>query len=183
MKQILISLKPNWWNMIASGEKKYEFRGKNFRKVVEHIREMQKTDIEMHPYKRDTGKFIAPKDVWFYVYESNGKKHKQKREVCFGKVNSVDVYEGRGKVVGKFRVGMVYDDVKPYDFMREEFKRIGFDETKHKYAIEIDKVEVFDKPKELNDFVNYNLSMKAIADVPVTRPPQSFMYIWEVDNE
>lgn len=176
-KALLISLYAKWWREIESLRKTLEFRGENFRKVVEYILEQRKLG----------------KDVKFYIYESKGKKLSCKE--CMDKELVIQSdcyeckkllggkYEGIGKVVGYITIGEVYDlnEYLTQNLTPLGWYEMGLDLQKHKYAFEIKDLVVYDTPKELNKFVNYNLSEKAIADVPVTKAPQSFMYVREVE--
>ena len=141
MKSILLSIKPKYVELIASGQKTIEVR---------------KT---------------APKEVPFkcYIYESrNGGhrcKHCNEKDSCYSYApKNVGCYNGRGKVIGEFICDKV--DEYPYDYCdgvdidddtiletaidREDINIYAKGKTL--YGWHISDLKIYDKPRELSEF-------------------------------
>ena len=91
-RAVMIAIQPKWAKMIIDGEKTFEFRN-----------------------------YAIPKGTKVYLYESLGKKHKEKEiQYPYGEVLGWEwVHEGKGKVVAEFVVGECYDWENDFD---EELK-------------------------------------------------------------
>lgn len=153
MKAILISIKPQWVAKILNGEKTIEIRKK------------------------------FPKDFvgWVYIYCTKDKKYANL-------INRGGFLTGM--VVARFwcdKVEEIKTDYAPRDNFFKEccltptelFDYIGHSKW---YAIHITKLEIFDKPKELNEFVPYRLSQSnykpfPICDFRLTNASQSWQYV------
>lgn len=200
MKSIMISIKPKWCALIMNGEKTIEVR-KN-KALASAIQKL----INDNGYA----------DI--YVYCSKDKKHKLEYcdigNGCWCANDGGDYYNG--KVVFKFRCYKV-EEIPNYGLARRsEIMMEGLlkksclnlqelnEYAPHKeyeddsiYAIHISDLEIFDKPKELNEF---NPLKKTECDVckrrngiiycptryenigsgcirPLTKAPQNFCYI------
>ena len=178
MKSVLISIRPQWVEKIASGKKTIEVR---------------KT---------------APKEVPFkaYIYESrNGGhrcKHCNEKDSCYSYApKNVGCYNGRGKVIGEFicnnasELDYVYYWNNGYEFETCLTYRQVADYGKGKtlYGWHISDLKIYDKPKELSEFYTkkkcnsckksgyestacmYDEDCK--VPMSITRPPQSWMYV------
>lgn len=185
MKSVLIAIRPQGVEKIASGQKTIEVR---------------KT---------------APKEVPFkaYIYESrNGGhrcKHCNEKDSCYSYApKNVGCYNGRGKVIGWFICDKV--DEYPYDYCdgvdidddtiletaidREDINIYAKGKTL--YGWHISDLKIYDKPRELSEFrkpcdrfldcctcrrLVRNEYMS--CDNQITRPPQSWMYIEDLGEE
>lgn len=184
-KAILISIKPKYVAKILNGEKTIEVR-KN-KALASAIQKLI-----------DENGFVE-----FYVYCTKSSlkvsgKHGYKKEfvVCGNVVN--------GKVAFKFRCYKVEEiswQIGVYELEQQWFSDfldkccLGFVELKNYlnkkngYAIHINDLEIFDKPKELNEFYkvghyedisDYFTDEKQINSkwcIPLKKAPQNFCYM------
>ena len=176
MKQLMITVKPEYLVDILNGNKTLELRT------------------------------YIPKDFvgWVNVYCGKGKPYLYKLDdngnyyITNVKVNN-EIYILNGKVVCRFwfdeHIAYKYyeDDnsyfpKRPQDFgyqaepvlkrlclTRDEFKAYG--NGKDLYAWHIKQLEIFDEPKELGEFQNYYRKEK-IDYEPLTHAPQKYAYVW-----
>lgn len=199
MKSVLISIRPQWVEKIANGEKTIEVRKS------------------------------APKEVPFkcYIYESRNGGHRCKRcnekDSCYSYApKNVGCYNGSGKVIGEF----ICDKVDEYNFHNglTEFNSMGlpsriygsylifaddyksmclsYDEVKNYgkgktlYGWHISDLKIYDKPKEFSEFrkpcdrfldcctcrrLVRNEYMS--CDNKITRPPLSWCYVEDLGEE
>ena len=179
MKSILMSIKPQYVAKILNGEKTIEVR------------------------KR----FPLNYRGWVYIYCTKGNHNLVKprfyeHHLLFtkGALNETKEKSKNGKVVARFYC----DNVGKIKYQKEEtedsklFNKLTclsneeLDDYLHKkngYAIHISQLEIFDKPKELSefykighyeDFNDYFTDEKRINGkwcIPLTKAPQSMMYI------
>jgi len=181
MKAILMSIQPKWVEKIISGEKTIEVR---------------KTAPKEVPFK-----------VYIYCTYGRGKGESALYFDAYGNVSrkANGVKWINGKVIGEFICDYVEKEAVAFTEMgnlgRLYHCRLSLAELK-KYAGErtslyywhISALKVYDKPKELGEFrVTRKKSYYAIPyDVssyrtisryePITRPPQSWQYIQELEN-
>lgn len=188
MKSVLISTRPKWCEKICHGEKTIEVRKS------------------------------APKEVPFKAYIYCTKDRKNLLPIEHGKVlqkvnfwENTDAYYGFGKVIGeficneleKFSVGSLrcddieklaclsYREMINYFYKPEE---LDGKTSKMGYAWHISDLKIYDKPKELKDFLlpcggklcwGCNLLKVKGAECInrgkryATRPPQSWCYVQE----
>ena len=172
MKAIMISIQPQLVSKIMNKEKLVEIR-----------KTMPKCEL---PCK-------------VYIYCTKGKK-------LYKCVSNFDEDLLNGKVVAEFTLNKIYtlerdlNDWLPknrYDISNELLKNINLNQEqlwnygqgKILYAWHIDDLKVYDKPKELSEFSigkakidcgygNYNIYNKIL-----TRPPQSYCYVEELEDE
>lgn len=188
MKSVLIAIRPQWVEKIASGAKTIEVRKS------------------------------APKEVPFkcYIYESrNGGhrcKHCNEKDSCYSYApKNVGCYNGRGKVIGEFICDKVYMSFVGYrknepcywDILngscltKDEIMNYG--KWKTLYGWHISDLKIYDKPKELSEFYTkkkcnsckksgyestacmYDEDCK--VPMSITRPPQSWMYVEDLGEE
>lgn len=204
-KAILISIQPNWCELIASGKKRVEVR---------------KTRPKLEtPFK-------------VYIYCTNGKpilgrcildnSLKETPETDFDNYNRDTLFRANGKVIGEFvcdgfykfvNYGLgiaIYDAqeriVEPQDMLdwscMIEDQLVEYIGNKEGYGWHISNLVIYDKPKELSEFytecqmncehcemwghtrVNadeFDMDCKSdwFNHKPLTRPPQSWMYVEE----
>lgn len=186
MKSILLSIKPKYVELIASGEK---------------IIEVRKT---------------APQEVPFkcYIYESrNGGhrcKHCNEKDSCYSYApKNVGCYNGRGKVIGEFICDKV--DEYPYDYCdgvdidddtiletaidREDINIYAKGKTL--YGWHISDLKIYDKPRELSEFsrpcsysglcfsckrTSFKKDGNLLCNTKITRPPQSWMRVEDLGD-
>lgn len=188
MKSILLSIKPKYVELIASGQKTIEVR---------------KTAPKEMPFKA-------------YIYESrNGGhrcKHCNEKDSCYSYApKNVGCYNGSGKVIGWFICDKV--DEYPYDYCdgvdidddtiletaidREDINIYAKGKTL--YGWHISDLKIYDKPKELSEFYTkkkcnscnksgyestacmYDEDCK--VPMSITRAPQSWQYIEDLGEE
>ena len=172
MKSVLISIKPKYVELIANGEKTIEVRKS------------------------------APKEVPFkaYIYETKGAT-----EMPWVDEDGHFIYKGRGQVIGEFVCDKVMFltplGLRGFEMREEILKSIcltnddlnAYGGLKTLYGWQISDLKIYDKPKELFDFANYNKYQVCkerncfsdncwICDnnALVIRPPQSWCYVEEL---
>lgn len=177
MKAVLMSIRPEWCELIASGKKTVEIRKTIPRKFV-HDRFYGGNVVE--PFK-------------VYIYETQGYS-----AVLQVFEDGTTIFRGRGKVIGEFVCDEVVelaplnradDTVEEKACMsREEIARY----LKGKgYAWYISDLVIYDKPKELNEFKQCHKCPYGYDECTrheyscdgaynVQNPPQSWCYVYEV---
>ena len=187
MKSVLISIRPQWVEKIASGQKTIEVR---------------KTAPQEVPFKA-------------YIYESrNGGhrcKHCNEKDSCYSYApKNVGCYNGSGKVIGEFicnnasELDYVYYWNNGYEFATCLTYRQVADYGKGKtlYGWHISDLKIYDRPRELSDFyrecekpckpnkgkilciTTKSLKMNGCnGKIPLTRAPQSWQYIEDLGEE
>nr|WP_316613935.1 hypothetical protein [uncultured Ruminococcus sp.] len=154
-KAVLISIRPEWCEKIASGQKTIEVR-------------KTRPKIET-PFK-------------CYIYETKAINHHSILVDLDGEQRTI-FEKGRGKIIGEFVCDRIIEAksgsysnipvsesrVDPYDFM-------DYADEKMVYGWHISNLVIYDKPKELNNFgqvVNGFTSR-------LVYPPQSWQYVQKV---
>ena len=183
MKSILLSIKPKYVELIASGQKTIEVR---------------KTAPQEVPFKA-------------YIYESrNGGhrcKHCNEKDSCYSYApKNVGCYNGSGKVIGEFicnnasELDYVYYWNNGYEFETCLTYRQVADYGKGKpiYGWHISDLKIYDKPKELSEFsrpcsysglcfsckrTSFKKDGNLLCNTKITRPPQSWMYVEDLGEE
>lgn len=182
MKSVLISIRPEWCEKIASGKKTLEIR-----------KTRPKSDT---PFK-------------CYIYcTKNGCYMEQSKTNRAKWTNRINKYGG--KVIGEFVCDKItsfgfYPDYSTlthrhggYDVSFKEFSEIElyknscldfeemfeYIEDSYGYAWHISDLVIYDKPKELCNFegittIGYFDKNGKLHSVGMTRPPQSWCYVWE----
>lgn len=177
MKGVLMSIRPEWCELIASGKKTVEIRKTIPRKFV-HDRFYGGHVVE--PFK-------------VYIYETQG--YSATPQVF---EDGTTLFRGRGSVIGEFMCDEVVelaplnradDTVEEKACMsREEIARY----LKGKgYAWYISDLVIYDQPKELNEFKQCHKCPYGYEECTrheyscngaynVQNPPQSWCYVYEV---
>lgn len=197
MKSIMIRIQPQWVSKILNKEKLVEIR-----------KTMPKCELPCKVYIYCT----KPKKWWAFsnwgaTSDELVWKIKDKVKMCNGlEVWDDDCEKLNSKVVAEFTLNKVdtlerdLNDWLPknrYDISNELLKNINLNQEqlwnygqgKILYAWHIDDLKVYDKPKELSEFSvgkakidcgygNYNIYNKILK-----RPPQSWCYVEELENE
>lgn len=162
MKNVLISIRPKYVELIVSGKKTVEVR-----------RTRPKCEL---PFK-------------CYIYCTKGKPTFTQSAFCDDISN--------GKVIGEFVCDRIYDitPTSPHKYdcgwnVYEEHSRLTFDEfrnylrEKNGYGWHITDLVVYDEPRELSDFLLYNVrtyideeSGLPMPTHEIARPFQSWGYV------
>ena len=159
-KSILLSIRPEWVEKILNGEKTIEVR-KRF-----------------------------PKDYvgWVYIYCTKGEQelnYHSSTQIILGKTDLTS-YGLNGKVVARFWCDNV-EEISAKNI--ESFTRDSCLTVKqiedylwknicNGYAIHISKLEIFDRPKYLNEYYKtYIETEKGIYYQVLTKAPQNYCYI------
>ena len=190
MKSVLIAIRPQWVEKIASGQKTIEVR---------------KT---------------APKEVPFkaYIYESrNGGhrcKHCNEKDSCYSYApKNVGCYNGMGKVIGEFicdnverleehieQGGLYYilSDTFNEQAQLDNWELHDYGKGKTLYGWHISDLKIYDKPRELSEFsrpcsysglcfsckrTSFKKDGNLLCNTKITRPPQSWMYVEELQGK
>ena len=134
-KAVLISIKPEWCSLIATGNKTVEVR-KSIPKLD--------TPFKCYIYCTKTSK------GWFFMHAPDVRRD--------------------GKVMGEFLCANIEVGVALFDDHKEtcmsKAKLNAYAKGKPLYGWHISDLKIYDKPKELREF-------------KVTRPPQSWCYVEE----
>ena len=155
MKSVLISIQPKWCEMIANG-----------RKTIEVRKTIPKIETSFKCYIYCTKKFYIKGNGYF-----QGK-------YC-------------GKVMGEFVCDRISDmrdvEKEPTCLTTQEWRRYTDNHKGTVWGWHISDLVIYDKPKELGEFYT---ECKSEIDYkgdwfnykPLTRPPQSWCYIEEVNE-
>ena len=161
---VLLSIRPEWCNKIGSGEKTIEIR---------KTRPKIETPFKCYIY-------CTANDLHRALVIGGGEA---KQIVCFNYKTAIAVGGtiGNGKVIGEFicdyisvyKKGISFNENRICISLRvlsgltiEEI--LGYSNGKDIYGWHISKLVIYDKPRELSDFV---------CRKPLTRPPQSWCYV------
>lgn len=189
MKSVMLSIQPKWCEKICHEIGKEEAGNPIYEKRIE----VRKT---------------APKEVPFkaYIYETKGAT-----EMPWVDEDGHFIYKGRGQVIGEFVCDKVYsikNQGSRFSVADEEQSvtneiarqscldyddMVGYLGNKDGCGLHITALKIYDKPKELFDFANYNKYQVCkerncfsdncwICDnnALVIRPPQSWCYVEEL---
>lgn len=183
MKSVLISIKPKWCELIASGKKTIEVR-------------KTRPKIET-PFK-------------CYIYCTSIKNMPLQDYVDIHRKTGGLIDEWNGKVIGEFVCDSIYDITVSEDDYRHWWHETIYEECDEKqmcltwdevsaylghaygYGWHISDLVIYDEPRELSKFKKYNrecfysdlgLAISKCADCDtynLTRPPQSWCYVEEI---
>lgn len=177
MKSVLISIQPKWCEKICKGEKTIEVR---------------KTAPQEVPFKA-------------YIYETKGAT-----ETPWIDEDGHFIYKGRGQVIGEFICDKVYP-IKNRDSsfsiadeeqsVTNEIARqsclyyddmVSYFGNKDGFGWHISDLKIYDKPKELWDFVHrkkydwwdygHHTNKPQYEWEYISRPPQSWQYVEEKEK-
>lgn len=177
MKAVLLSIRPKWCELIASGEKTIEVR-------------KTRPKIET-PFR-------------CYIYCTNGKfePHEHLRGNLHYDDSVLMVCDGKGKVIGEFVCDAILPTSVKYSdpnhrLAKREFPLTGLTDKeimdylgngKTGYAWHISDLVIYDKPKDLGEFSNNSSRLefsKTKDGFPwkwsgMSKPPQSWCYVEEL---
>ena len=210
MKAVLISIQPKWVEKIASGEKTIEVR-KSAPKCEEPFKCYIYCTKPSKKYQTICGCMVINTDELYRL--PNGKiKHDWSGELmcCNGEYTRDNFLNG--KVIGEFVCDWItkitpHCDIEDfvnqyihgYPAILDENDCLSFQEmksylgNKNGYDWHISDLKIYDKPKELSEFINPCSRVKCISGCkdmkiehaeclnknkrPITRPPQSYMFV------
>jgi len=196
MKSVLISIQPKWCELIANGKKTIEVR---------KTRPKIDTPFKCYIYCTVGGDALCPPHANCNKWDL----HKQNNGTIVGRtMTSKEMAESdykfaNGKVIGEFVCDDIItvdcDSVYPFDKSKKEYinnetclSRDDFWNYTHgmcAYGWHISDLKIYDKPKELSEFKQYNRecrysnlglaipNCKYCKECQVTRPPQSWCYV------
>ena len=160
MKAVLISIQPNWCELIESGKKTIEVR---------------KTRPKLEtPFK-------------CYIYCT---KQRKISDEYWGNRNG-HIYIDNGKVVGEYVCDRIteivcFTDTKDTNIILpktcltyEELEQ--YSNGKTLYGWHISELKIYDKPKELGEFLTPSGTGGVLGNHYITRPPQSWCYVEEIE--
>lgn len=189
MITILLSVRPEWVAKIHNGEKLAEIRGTIPKKAM-----MKNEPIRVCIYcTKDTKRILAGTPLveksW-KCWNRNEWSAQEKKDCGYGAYN--------GKVVSEFILNMTECFTTDYRKNAEQTARIcklscvSFDEMADYevgkpclFAWHISHLHIYDKPKELHEFGNYETRYSKARKsqitgwFPLRRPPQSYCYVEE----
>ena len=198
MKSVMISIKPKYCELIASGKKTVEVR-KTKPKLIPPFKCYIYCTKPSKKYQTVTGSMVLNDDELFKLPNS---------EIKYGNSIELIVYDNyskdnflNGKVIGEF----VCDNIYPIRYERDGFYVADFIDCKTSclkprdfivygkgkplYGWSISGLIIYDKPKELSEFekpCNHNCfapcphyrGKEYECEKPmITRPPQSWCYV------
>lgn len=206
MKSILLSIKPKYVELIASGKKTIEVR-KIAPKEVPFKAYIYCSKDKPYLYRIDDDNnfeltnTLRPK-TYEYVKDYNEQNGKVIGEFICDKVYSIK-NQGNSFVVANEEQGVTNEIARQscleYDDM------VGYLGNKDGYGLHITDLKIYDKPKELSMFISpskakecvdycingicSNLSYEELCGAirrceykKLTRPPQSYMFVEEVEQ-
>lgn len=208
MKAILISIRPQWCEKIASGKKTIEVRKSAPKEVpFKAYIYCTKSDRYLLDSDCDGSMFCWDKKSHHYPF----KFEKDHEELFNGRVlgeficDKIDTYNYHkgltrfggelGLPIGTYDSYLIFeDDYKAMCLSYDEVKDYG--KGKPLYGLHISDLKIYDKPKELSEFFKpcsqsknldcdwlRNHNVCACSDKkPLTRPPQSYMLVEEVEE-
>ena len=209
MKSVLISIRPEWIEKIASGEKTIEVR-KTAPKEVPFKAYIYCTKDKPYLYRIDDDNnfeltnTLRPK-TYEYVKDYNEQNGKVIGEFICDKIDEYAFHDGLtefnsmglpSRIYGSYLIFV--DEYKSMCLSYDEVKDYGKGKTL--YGWHISDLKIYDKPKELSEFWGRKnciaaatvecwncfatcLEIEGKHYQPLTRPPQSYMYVEEVEEQ
>lgn len=200
-KAVLMSIKPKWCELIASGKKTVEVR---------KTKPKLETPFRVYIY--------CTKDKWQHLVQMPDKSYRIYNGKEYGKYDKSLIFggEANGKVIGEFvcdkifPISVYYDNpncklaLKEFPYVCLTDKQIidYLGNGKKGYGWHISDLVIYDKPKDLSEFyhkcektpcegcehLKYQKVNSQERDwdceylnyqIPITRPPQSWCYVEE----
>lgn len=187
MKSVLLSIKPKYCELIASGKKTVEVR-------------------------KNRPKLEAPFKCYIYCTKDTVIQFWKGRKYSYADDHSHNLFDccGNGKVIGEFVCDGIIshcessnaDIAEVYGCIKRE-QLIDYSQGKELYGWHISNLKIYDKPKGLYEFyrkcetircegcehlkyqrvnsAEYEYDCEYLqGKIPITRPPQSWCYVEEV---
>ena len=174
MKSVLISIRPEWCELIVKGEKSIELR-----KTRPNI----ETPFKCYIYctKND---LLTKSHLTGEIYVATDKRYQQRLE-------DVGNLTLSGKVIGEFVCDRILPIMVKYSDPSSKIALREFPFTcltdkqiidylgngKQGYGWHISDLMIYDKPKELCEFAGLRQTKFGLEPVILTRPPQSWCYV------
>ena len=181
MKSVLISIRPKWCELIASG-----------RKTIEVRKTRPKIPVPFKCYIYCT----KPKMITKYVFKPEDyPEYMRPEKTVFCKVPDASSpfcseVNGNGKVIGEFVcdciTGLRADNgIQTYyngqkGTCLSDAEIIKYASGKKVYYWHISDLKIYDKPKELSEFIGLRKTKFGFEPVAIKRPPQSWCYVEEI---
>ena len=169
MKAVLISIQPRWCELIANGRKTIEVR---------KTRPKIETPFRCYIY-------CSKGKTFLYKNPNNGELFLDSN----GGYRGGD-YEDRfltGKVIGEFVCDEIIEDKRGENTdVFSKFALLSLDEQKKYgankplYGWHISDLKIYDKPKELGEFLTPSGTGGVWGNHYLSRPPQSWMFVEEL---
>lgn len=179
-KAVLISINPKWCALIANGKKTIEVR---------KTRPKIETPFKCYIYCTNSGRPLVLGEVfrgdwhteYTQTYGCSRKEAEKTWEVYNGKVIGElvcdEIMSGRNLGEGEFSLPWGEDEDCLSDTEIEAYGK----NASNLYGWHISDLVIYDKPKELSDFVGLRETRFGYAPVKITRPPQSWCYVREIE--
>lgn len=162
MKSVLISIRPKWCGLIASGKKTIEVR---------------KTMPKLPP----------PFKCYIYCTQDKRLSFWKSKTYAYADDRSHNMYDirGNGKVIGEFVCDLIGlhpgIDVPSSCVPIEELKKYA--NGKMLVRWHISDVKIYDKPREVSEFIGLRKTKFGFEPVAIKRPPQSWCYVEDGETE
>lgn len=203
MKSVLISIKPRWCELIASGKKTVEVRKTRPKIDVPFKGYIYCTKEELLTRSHYNGKiYVASSRKCQTALERNGNITFSGKVIGEFVCDKIDRIQKRGihnnfdycylslNEWGNDDIEIEITDIKKSCISKEELNLYGA-HSPCLFAWHISNFVIYDKPRELSEFRSYNtrayFDEKIGLPMPtheITRPPQSWLYVEsEVDTE
>ncbi len=182
MKSVMVSIKPKWCELIASGKKTIEVR-------------------------KTRPKIETPFKCYIYCTKDKGISFWTGKRYAYADDRSHNLFDvcGNGKVIGEFVCDAIYDcrDVNRDDTCITVAEWLKYTKG-HKgevYGWHISNIVIYDKPKDLSEFWNadkcpyvsrngctykyhcFRAGETKRCGQEIERPPQSWCYVEEIKND
>lgn len=188
MKSVLISIKPKWCELIASGKKTVEVR---------KTKPKLETPFKVYIY--------CTKDKWQHLVQMPDKSYRIYNGKEYGKYDKSLIFDGEANetVIGEFvcdgiiPISIEYSNPDsrialkefPYTCLTDKQIIDYLGNGNQGYGWHISNLLIYDKPKALSEFRSYNtrayFDEKIGLPMPtheITRPFQSWGYVYETDT-
>ena len=196
---VLISIRPKWCEKIVNGEKTIEVRKSRPKLETPFKCYIYCTQASVK-YQTICGCHVLNSDE-LYRHPEQGIKHGDSIELMLCENYTKDNFLN-GKVIGEFVCDWIYQyssadhlygvDISHEDMARQSCltrKQIEAYELKNApeegygyfgvFGWHISDLKVYDKPRELREFTGLRQTKFGAEPVPITRPPQSWYYVYE----
>ena len=165
MNEIMLSVRPKWCELIASGKKKIEAR-----------KTIPKCDV---PFK-----------VYIYCTKDRRLTFWKSKRYCYSDDHSHNLFDSNcnGKVIGEFVCDYIYHNMSYdcEDSCVSTSDLMKYANGKRLRGWRISDLIIYDKPKQLSEFWKANVvchrgtqknDCDGCWDCEITRPPQCFCYV------
>ena len=173
-KAVMLSIRPEWCEKIASGRKTVEVR---------KTRPRSETPFKCYIYCTNG----SP-----YLNRHNGNLYLEAKDTLGGKWPGL--YERlSGRVIGEFVCDRIERFDVPYPAYQKKLDKRILEQScltyyqLHRYAYHddlygwhISNLKIYDKPKELSEFTGLRNTRFGAAPYDIKRPPQSWRYVEEL---